>query len=99
MVSKKGNSALAVIVVVAVIAGAALWWYWSHGVAHAPASGGEAASSTGASATTLPLGSATDNAALNADLNAVDSQMNGFSSDNANVNGSLSDQPVQQSSL
>lgn len=49
--------------------------------------------------TTLPTGSATSNAALRTDLNAIDSQMSGFSSDSANVNSSMSDQQVQQSSL
>lgn len=42
--------------------------------------------------------SATDssNAALNTDLSNIDSQMNGFSSDNASVNQGMNDQPVQQ---
>lgn len=39
----------------------------------------------------------TSNAGLQADLSSVDSQMNGFASDNTSINQGMSDQPVQQS--
>jgi hypothetical protein len=36
------------------------------------------------------------NAALNQDLNSIDSQLNGLSSDSANIDQGLNDQPVSQ---
>ena len=102
MLSAKGNSIFAVIIVVAVLAALLGWWYWSQGVAHAPAPAQEATTtaSTGSTQSAgLPSGSTADNAALGQDLTAIDGQMNGFASDNASVDGSLSDKPVQQSSL
>ena len=45
--------------------------------------------------------SATDNSnvGLQTDLSNIDSQMNGFSSDNTNVSQGMNDQSVQQASL
>ncbi len=80
-------------IVAAVVVAAGLIWYFTMGPTKSvPAAGQE-------TATTLPTGTATSNAALNTDLSAIDGQMSGFSSDNANVNSSMSDQQVQQSSL
>ncbi|VAW32293.1 hypothetical protein MNBD_CPR01-153 [hydrothermal vent metagenome] len=48
---------------------------------------------------TLPTGTNTSNNALKTDLSAIDSQLSGLNTDNANVDQSLNDQPVTQSSI
>lgn len=48
---------------------------------------------------TLPTGTNTSNSALKTDLSAIDSQLSGLNTDNANVDQSLNDQPVTQSSI
>lgn len=50
-------------------------------------------------ASTLPSGTQTSNQALGQDLSAIDTQLSGLNSDNANVSQSVNDQQVPQSSL
>ena len=98
------------IIVAIVVIGAIWWWVSMSQTATAPTTGqaNQPAANipttninSTASSTTTPGVSATDssNAALQTDLSNIDTQMNGFSSDNTNVNNGLNDQPVQQSQL
>ena len=89
-----------VVIAVVVIGGA--WWYLSMSqTATAPT-----ASNPAPSAPPAPMppsngvsASNNSNATLQSNLSNIDSQMNGFSSDNASVNNGMSDQQVQQSQL
>lgn len=100
----KGNAAIILIAVVAIAAALGAWWYWA-GQSGVPAvqstqpAQSAQTNAAGGTSGTLPSGSATSDAALNQDLSAMDSQMGGFASDNSSMSASLSDQPVQQSSL
>lgn len=80
---------IGIIIVVAL--GVALWWYMQQNPAPAP---GPAAQTQAAA--TNPAADTSD-AAITQDAAAVDAQMQGLNSDSANVDSSLSDQPVQQS--
>jgi hypothetical protein len=96
-----------VIVAVVVIGGGVLWWMHTNQTSMAPTATTTAPTPTQAQTTpqtqTPPSNgiSMTDNsdAALQTDLSNIDSQMNGFSSDNASINQGLNDQPVAQSQL
>lgn len=66
-------------------------WYWM--------SGGEILNAPSASNGSANTNAAAVAASLNADLNAIDVQLNGFVNDNSSIDSGLYDQPVQQSSL
>ena len=95
------------IVGVVAILGGAYYWYSSQNTAPAPVV--EVAPTPKVVATepsgpnsgpsTLPSGTQSSNEALGQDLSSIDSQLSGLSSDTADVNKSLSDQQVAQSSL
>ncbi len=81
-----------------IVAGAA-WYFAMQGATPTPnvtpTSEATPSGAQGAGSTNLSSGSA--DADLDADLNQVDTQMQGASNDSASVNQSLNDQPVQQS--
>jgi hypothetical protein len=96
------------VVAAVVVIGGIWWWIASGQTAVSPTSyptgQAQSQSSTTPTATAQPAApsnaiSATDNsnAGLQANLSNIDTQMNGFSSDNASVNQGMNDQPVQQS--
>jgi cytoskeletal protein RodZ len=98
------------VVVAVVVVGGIWWWVAASKTAEAPAvsttqTQNMTPTSTAMNTSTPPAPSngvsATDssNAALQADLSNIDTQMNGFSSDNASVSQGMNDQPVQQSQL
>ena len=91
--------ALAVVAGLIIIAGGAWYWVSKSGAYPESGSGTVQQSEPSPATATLPSGTQTSDAALEADLNAMDSQIGAFSSDNANINAGLSDQQVQQSSL
>jgi cytoskeletal protein RodZ len=100
------------IIVAVVIVGGGIWWWMSMSpTATAPtytnptsaANPTQAPTTAPTSTPTTPppandvTASGNSNAALESDLSNTDSQMNGFSSDNTNINNGMNDQPVQQS--
>lgn len=104
----KAKTILWIIVAVVVIIGAVWWWWMSMSqTATAPTTSQanqpsiDAGNNPPMAPTSTNGISATDdsNAGLQTDLSNIDSQMNGFSSDNASVTQGLNDQPVQQSQL
>jgi len=85
-------------IVIVVVLGGLGWWYWSHNggqFPYGPFSSEQAPNAT----TTLPSGTSNSDDAISQDLGAIDGQMGAFASDNASVSASISDQPVEQSSL
>jgi hypothetical protein len=82
------------IVVILVVLGGIYWWLM--GQYGAPAPSGTSVNQPGAAS---QLTSGNTNTDLNQDLATIDSQMNGFTSDSASMNQSLSDQPVSQTQL
>ncbi len=103
---------IVICVVVALLVAGGIWW-WSMSTANAPSSPAAYAPSAPPAAmptqtqgtNTAPAqaptlaATGTSDAALNADLSQIDSQMNGMSGDNASINQGLTDQPVQQQQL
>ena len=87
-----------VIIIVAILAGL-LWWYLPQGTGGSATGTPATSTSTQAVAPTGSPSIGSSDAALTNDLSAIDAQMSAFASDNASVDGSLSDKPVQQSSL
>ncbi len=86
-------------IAVVVIAALVLWWRFGMPGAGNVQIGTEQSPSGVPVSDTLPTGSSTADAALTADMSAIDAQINGFGSDNAGVNSGLTDQQVQQTSL
>ncbi|HQU08043.1 MAG: hypothetical protein B7X04_03305 [Parcubacteria group bacterium 21-54-25] len=92
---------LVAIVVIVVIAGG--FYYWQAHMTSPGTVAVESATSTESVSGTSGPGTlptqGTSNAALNADLSALDAQLSGLGTDTANVNASMNDQPVTQSNL
>ncbi len=101
-----------VAVVVVVIAGGAWWWSGmsqsqnpSQGLGQtntpvpAPVAETNPTSTTNPTTAAAPLPSGNSDQAISQELNMADAQLNGFTSDSANINQGLNDQPVQQSQL
>jgi len=101
-------------VVVAIVVAGGIWWWFSMSqnavsptavnlpsqpANQAPAQQNPAGVNPAPAAANGVSAIDNSNAALQTDLSNIDSQMNGFSSDNASISQGLNDQPVQQSSL
>lgn len=80
-----GKIIIGAVIAVLVLAGA-YYWYTTQ---MQPASSTSQTTAAGET-TTLPSGANTSDAALSQDLNSIDTQMQGVSSDNANVSASVS---------
>lgn len=95
--STTAKTVIAVVVVIVLI-GLGYWYVHTYGVngANTGSNGAAAAgifNHTGSTANAqLPGGSSDSDAALNQDTAAIDAQMNGLSSDNANVTSATNDQ-------
>ena len=96
------------VVVGVIVVGGIWWWAMGSQPVAAPTSALPSANPPSSNPpanqtpSTTPNGiSATDNsnAALQTNLASIDSQMNGFSSDNTNITQSENDQPVSQQQL
>lgn len=87
------------LVVLAVLGAGAYYWYTD--MRSAPATMTETATTTPATAAAPDTGLTAGNSdgELSQDAATIDSQISGFSSDNAAVNSGLNDQPVQQASI
>jgi len=105
--SRNTKIAVWVVAAIVVVGGGAWWWMGmgNSGISQVPTNPAPQTAMVGGNTNTTPSStpqgngiSMTDNsnAALQADLSNIDSQMNGFSSDNASVNQGLNDQPVSQ---
>jgi cytoskeletal protein RodZ len=97
--SKTGKIILWVVVAVIVIGG--IWWWIAasqSGVpATTPATTSNVSPATGTSTAASPSYPQGDSdQSINQDMTSLSAQMNGLSSDNANVTQSMNDQPVQQ---
>lgn len=57
------------------------------------------AAAPAADTATLPSGTASDDAALDKDMQSMDAQIQAFASDDASIDSGLNDQQVEQSSL
>lgn len=107
--STKAKIGTWVVAAVVVVAGGAWWWMSMSQTAVAPVNSNHPFPETQTQpmqpTPTTPTSnngvSMTDdsNAGLQTDLSNIDSQMNGFASDNASVNQGMNDQPVQQAQL
>jgi len=89
----QGAKIITGFVVVVIVLGGLYYWYSSQ---HASSSTtGTAQTVPDTETTTLPTGSSTSDTSLNQDLNSIDTQIQGVSSDNANVNDSVNAQAAQ----
>ncbi|MBU6323693.1 hypothetical protein KGQ55_03330 [Patescibacteria group bacterium] len=93
------NLKVLIAAIVIIVVGGGLWWQFGRGSGGGSASENSQPASAAPVSDTLPTGSSTSDASLQTDLNAIDTQINSFGSDNASVQSGLTDQPVQQSSL
>ncbi len=87
------------VIVVLIIALALYFWYaaaHSNNAANRSADVSAPFSSGTSNMAMLPGGASNSDAALTQDTAAIDAQMNGLASDNANTNTSLNDQPLSQ---
>ena len=85
---------IGIIVVVVLLGG--LWWFASQQGVPAVNPGNMPAAGNNTNNGAAISGRSTSDASLNQDLSNVDSQMNGFSADSANVDKGLNDQPIPQ---
>lgn len=100
------NTKVVMWILIAVVVVGGIWWWFSMSPtavspATNPVTDNQAGQNQNQPQPQTNGVSATDNSniALQTDLSNVDSQMNGFSSDNASVDQGLSDQPVPQQQL
>ena len=89
---------VAAVIVLIIVAGGGYYVY-----THTPSQTGSNVSSgtpgmaaTNTAVASLPGGSSNSDAALNSDTTAIDTQMSGLNTDNANTNSSLNDQAISQ---
>ena len=93
--SKTGKIILWVVVAVIVIGG--IWWWIAASQSGVPATTSNVSPATGTSTAASPSYPQGDSEqSINQDMTSLSAQMNGLSSDNANVTQSMNDQPVQQ---
>lgn len=99
--SKTGKIILWIVIVVIIVGG--IWWWMESrsNIVMAPGSNNAPAAtatstvnSSGAASTSYPQGDSDQS--INQDMASLNLQLNGLSSDNANVTQSMNDQPVQQ---
>lgn len=82
---------------VVIVAIGVIWWLTaSKGVEPVEEHTPVATSTAAATGSTASPASDTSDAALNADIGAMGTQMDGFSSDSASINSGINDQPVSQ---
>jgi cytoskeletal protein RodZ len=96
------KGAIWAIVIVVVLVGGGIWWWVAanNNVGTPPMAstttpnGTSSEPTSTASSTPLPQGDSDQS--INEEMTDINTQMNGLSSDTANVNSSMNDQPVQQ---
>ena len=88
------------VVVAVVVVGGGIWWWMSMSpTAVSPTYNNPPAPTAQTPTSTQNPTTDNSNAAVQANLASIDSQMSGFSSDNTSINQGMSDQPVTQSQL
>ena len=82
------------VIAVIVVGGGIWWWAATRNPASSPSliSSNQAANPVPTSS--LPQGDS--NQSISQEMTSIDAQMNGLSSDTANISSSMNDQPVQQ---
>lgn len=80
------------LVLAVIVLGGLYYWYTSK---NGPGGASDQSAQSAAETTTLPSGGNTSDASLSQDLNSIDAQMQGVSSDTADVSASVQAQAAQ----